>query len=70
MYVVKLDGMKIELFNDLNKAKLFAKRRCRQGKIKIASLSETINPVASRMHYNECFENYGAYRYNPFALAD
>lgn len=63
--VVKLNGMKVRMFDDPLKAKAWAKKHCR-GKVEIVNLKECANPVASRLHYNELMENYGAYRVNPY----
>ena len=70
VYILKVDGEKVKPFNSLSQAKKFAERHCKFVKYEICSLTETSLPKASRMHYNEDFENYGSYKYNPFALLE
>lgn len=70
MYILKVNGEKVKLFTTLAQARLFATRHCKYATYEICSLTETSLPKASRMHYNEDFENYGSYKYNPFALLE
>lgn len=68
-WLVKMDGMTVRSFHnkEYEYVRDWAKKYC-HGKVKIISLTETENPKASRMHYNELFENYGAYKYNPLVV--
>lgn len=69
-YLLYCDGEKVKIFPSFKKANDFADKHCRYGKTRIVSLTETKLPKASRMHYNEFFENLSAYKYNPFALSE
>ena len=70
MCILKVDGEKVKMFTSVAKAEAFAKLHCKYVNYEICGLTETALPKASRMHYNEDFENYGAYKYNPFALLE
>ncbi len=68
-WIVKMDGVTVRSFHNrtYDYVQDWAVKYC-HGKVKIIALVEGINPKASRMHYNELFENYGAYKYNPLVM--
>ena len=67
-YLIYFNGEKVKTDNDPLKIKTFVEKYRKRGKVEITALTETGLPKASRMHYNEFFENYGSYKYNPFVF--
>lgn len=68
MHTVYFNGDKVKSnFPDFDSAYEWALRHCKNGKFNVVGLTECISlPKASRLHYNEHFENYGSYKYNPY----
>lgn len=64
MYIVRFNGEKVQMFDNFMRARHFVKHHCVGGEI--VAMSECENPKASRMFYNELFENREAYAVNPF----
>lgn len=66
-YIVKMDGEKVRVFNNLLKANTWARKYCK-GNVEIVKMIEGKPPKASRIHFNEFFENKGSYKYNPLVM--
>lgn len=57
MYIVKLNGEKVRIFNDYYIAKVWADKYCK-GNVTIVSLTETHLPRASKLKGSVLFRNY------------
>lgn len=70
MYGVLFNGDKVKAnFPDHDSAYKWALKHCKGGKFEVVGFTECALPKASRLHYNEDFENYGSYKYNPMSYA-
>lgn len=65
MYILKMDGEKVRMFDNSTVAKVWAKKHCKGSKIEICALKTTKMPKASKLKFRPN-EDMPELRHKPF----